>query len=183
MSMFFKAKGTPSAGLLIIRLAVGIYTLSLGISQASHLENYVNKIKALNILSENTAFILGFVAPFILIIFGAMYIMGFFTPVSSVVLGLTTFVKILSTGLFPSSGIPFNKDVIFLACFLLTLFAGAGMISFDAMLDRKKKIPIAPVEKSPPAELKAPVENKNIVTTEVISETKTENITPENKTE
>lgn len=171
--MFFKAKGTPSAGLFIIRLIVGIYTLSLGISQASHLESYVNKIKALNILSENTAFILGFVAPFILIIFGAMYIMGFFTPVSSIVLGLTAFVKILSNGFFQGGGVPFNKDVIFLACFLLTLFAGAGMISFDALLDRKKKAAIVPVEKSPPpAELKAPVENKDIVTAEIISETK-----------
>ncbi len=181
--MFFKAKGSPSAGLFIIRLAVGIYTLSLGISQASHLENYVNKIKAMNILSENTAFILGFVAPFILIIFGAMYIMGFFTPVSSAVLGLTTFVKILSRGIFPSDGIPFNKDIIFLACFLLTLFAGAGMMSFDALLDKKKKkTAIVPVDKAPP-EIKAPAENKDIANAEVISETKTENTETDKKSE
>jgi uncharacterized membrane protein YphA (DoxX/SURF4 family) len=167
MSLFFKAKGTPSAGLLLIRLTVGIYTLSLGIAQASHVEGYINKVKAMNILSENTAFIAGFITPFLLIVFGAMYIMGFFTPISSIVLGFISLVKVFAAGFF-SSGVPFNKDIIFVMCFALTLFAGAGMISFDALLDRKKKVPpvIAPPEHKE--------ENKNIVTAEVISETKAE---------
>lgn len=168
MSIFFKAKGTPSIGLLLIRLTLGIYTLSLGISQASNLEGYINKVKAMNVLSENTAFILGFAAPFLLIIFGAMYIMGFFTPVSSSVLALITFIKILSHGVV-QTGVPFNKDIIFLMCFLLTLFAGAGMISFDAILDRKKKVVTVSVTNSSP-----PPENSNIVNAQIISETKTE---------
>lgn len=180
MSIFFKAKGTPSFGLFIIRLAVGIYTLALGISQASHVEVYINRVKALNILSENTAFIVGFAAPFLLIVFGSMFIMGFFTPLSSTILAIMSFVKILSRGLFPTDGIPFNKDVIFLACFVLVLFAGAGMISFDALLDKKKKT-IAPViDSSPPPPPQ--IENKNIVTAEVISETKTET-PPDNSTQ
>jgi uncharacterized membrane protein YphA (DoxX/SURF4 family) len=166
MSIFFKAKGTPSVGLFLIRLTVGIYTLALGISQANHIEGYISKVKAMNMLSENTAFIVGFAAPFLLIIFGAMYIMGFFTPITSFVLALITFIKILATGFF-QSGVPFNKDIIFLVCFLLTLFAGAGMISFDAILDRKKKSP-------PPVIAHPPIENKNIVTAEVVSETKAE---------
>lgn len=186
MSMFFKAKGTtPSFGLLLIRLTLGIYTLSLGIMQASHIEGYVNKIKAMNILSENTAFIIGFVGPFLLIIFGAMYIMGFFTPVSSFMLALITLVKIIAHGFFPGSGMPFNKDIIILMCFVLTIFAGAGMISFDALLDRKKKpIIAAPEQKTqPPANKQLEnknTENKNIVTAEIISETKTDT-PPENK--
>ena len=175
MSIFFKAKGTPSFGLFIIRITVGIYTLALGISQASHVESYINKIKAMNILSENTAFIVGFAAPFLLIIFGSMFIMGFFTPLSSSVLAIISFLKIISRGLFPSEGIPFNKDVIFLACFLLVLFAGAGMMSFDALLDKKKKTVAPVINSSPPV---PEIENKNIVTAEVISETKTQT-TPE----
>lgn len=139
MSIFFKAHGHPSIGLLFIRLTLGTYTMCLGIMQASNIEDYIAKVKAMNFFSENIAFILGFVTPFLLIIFGALYIMGFFTPITSFLLALITIVKIFTIGLFPSNGIPFNKDLIFFVCFLTTLFAGAGVISFDALLDRKKK--------------------------------------------
>ena len=139
MSLLFKAHGKPSIGLLLIRLVLGTYTLSLGISQASNIQDYINKVKALNFFSENTAFIFGFITPFLLIILGALYIMGFFTPVTSFSLAFISAVKILSRGFFPTEGIPFNKDVIFFICFTATLFAGAGVISFDALLDRKKK--------------------------------------------
>jgi uncharacterized membrane protein YphA (DoxX/SURF4 family) len=152
MSIFFKAHGSPSFSLLIIRIAAGIYTLWLGIMQASNIEDYINKIKMMNLMSENTAFIVGFITPFLLIIFGALYIMGFFTPVTSFTLALISFLKIASRGLFPTDGIPFNKDILFLVCFLTTLFAGAGIFSFDALLDRKKKKgAIEPIKPSEPA--------------------------------
>ena len=162
MSLMFKAHGRPSIGLLLIRLVVGSYTLSLGIMQASNIEDYINKVKALHFFSENTAFIIGFATPFVLIIFGALYIMGFFTPITSFSLALISIVKIASRGFFPTEGIPFNKDLLFLVCFLTTLFAGAGLVSFDALLDRrKKKQPIEPIK---PAVLTAEVitENKEI---------------------
>src|SRR4030095_8626426 len=109
----------------------------------------------MNMVSENTAFIAGFVFSFLLIIFGSLYIMGFFTPTTSLILAVVSLLKIISRGLFPAPGTPFNKDLITLACFLLTLFSGAGKISFDAMLDRKKKVvvketPSKPVSTSPP---------------------------------
>jgi uncharacterized membrane protein YphA (DoxX/SURF4 family) len=107
--------------------------------QASNIEAYITRVKALQFFSENTAFIMGFVTPFLLIIFGGLYMMGFFTPTSSLVLALITLTKIAIRGLFTTEGIPFNKDLIFLACFLTTMFAGAGVISFDALLDRRKK--------------------------------------------
>jgi len=135
--------------------------------QASNIEDYITKVKALQFFSENTAFIIGFITPFILIIFGAMYIMGFFTPITSFTLAMISFLKIASRGFFPSEGIPFNKDMLFLVCFLMTLFAGAGMISFDALLDRKKK----KTEPEPP---------KNaVITAEIITE-KTEEPMKEN---
>jgi len=139
MSIFFKARGTNSFGIFIVRIIVGVYTLSLGIMQASNIQLYINKIKSMGMLSDNLAFIFGFIMPFILIIFGALYIMGFFTPATSLILAVTSLAKVLVRGIFPTEGIPFNKDLLFFACFLLTLFAGAGVISFDALLDKKKK--------------------------------------------
>ena len=164
MSLMFKAHGRPSIGLLLIRLVVGSYTLSLGIMQASNIEDYINKVKALNFFSENTAFIIGFATPFLLIILGALFIMGFFTPVTSFTLALISIIKISSRGLFISDGIPFNKDILFFVCFLTTLFAGAGIISFDALLDRKKKKTL-PVETTKNA----------VITTEIITDSKEEN--------
>ncbi len=164
MSLFFKAHGKPSIGLLLIRLVVGTYTMSLGIMQASNIEDYINKVKAFQFFSENTAFIIGFITPFLLIIFGGLYIMGFFTPITSFSLALISIVKIASRGFFPTEGIPFNKDMLFLVCFLTTLFAGAGIISFDALLDRKKKKNvIEPVDKNVIPETKT-------ITAEVIVE-------------
>lgn len=168
MSLFFKAHGKPSIGLLLIRLVVGSYTMSLGIMQASNIEDYINKVKALQFFSENTAFIIGFITPFLLIIFGGLYIMGFFTPLTSFTLALVSIMKIASRGLFPTEGIPFNKDMLFLVCFLTTLFAGAGIISFDALLDRrKKKNVIEPIDKNNLSETKT-------ITAEVIVEPSTE---------
>ncbi len=159
----FKAHGRPSVGLLLIRLVAGGYTLSLGIMQASNIEDYINKVKALHFFSDNTAFIIGFATPFVLIIFGALYIMGFFTPITSFSLAMISLVKIFSRGLFPTEGIPFNKDMLFFVCFVTTLFAGAGMMSFDALLDKRKKKHTA-IEPIKPA----------VLTAEVITESKEE---------
>jgi len=168
MSLFFKAHGKPSIGLLLIRLVVGSYTMSLGIMQASNIQDYINKVKALQFFSENTAFIIGFVTPFLLIVLGGLYIMGFFTPITSFSLAVISFVKIASRGFFPTEGIPFNKDMLFLVCFLTTLFAGAGIISFDALLDRrKKKNVIEPTDKN--AET-----GSKVITAELIVEPSTE---------
>jgi uncharacterized membrane protein YphA (DoxX/SURF4 family) len=139
MGIFFKARGTNSAGLLILRIIVGSYTLALGIMQASNIEAYINKVKAVNMLNENLAFIFGFILPFIMIVFGSLYIIGFFTPLTSLILAAITIAKIVLRGFFPSVGVPFNKDLVFFACYLTTLFSGAGVISFDALLDKKKK--------------------------------------------
>ena len=163
MSILFKARGTNSFGLFIIRIFLGVYMLSLGIMQASKIQLYADRVKAMAIFSDNLSFIIGFTLPFALIFFGALYIMGFFTPLTSLALSIITLSKILARGFFPSEGIPFNKDVIFLACFLFTLFAGAGILSFDALLDKKKTKSITVTSKP------------NIVTAEVITEPLKEN--------
>ena len=139
MSILFKARGSQSFGIFLLRLSLGTYTLVMGIIQANKMEAYIDKVKNFGILSENLSFIVGFILPFILIVFGGLYIMGFFMPVTSFVLALVTLLKVFARGFIVSEGIPFNKDLIFFFCFLLTLFSGAGLISFDAFLDRKKK--------------------------------------------
>jgi uncharacterized membrane protein YphA (DoxX/SURF4 family) len=171
MSILFKAHGKSSFGLLVIRLILGSYTLALGIMQASDIEGYINKIKSFGILSQNLSFIVGFVTPFLLIIFGALYIMGFFTPASSFILGLIQIIKILSRGIFISNTIPFNKDLIFLACFILTFFSGAGVISFDYFLDKKKK----------PKEIQS--QKTATVTAEIITDTKSTESAPSGETQ
>lgn len=118
--------------------------------QASNIEAYINKIKTMQVFSDNTAFIIGFATPFVLIVLGAMYIMGFFTPITSLILSIIAFGKLALTGVFLSPGIPFSKDVIILSCYLLTLFSGAGLISFDALIDRKKK-PAAHIKNEKPS--------------------------------
>ena len=166
MSIFFKARGTNSAGLFIVRIVLGTYTLALGITQANNVQLYIDRIKASNMLGENLAFIAGFVLPFALIFFGSLYIIGFFTPISSFFLSLIMLGKIIARGVFQPTGVPFNKDIIILACFLLTLFAGAGVISFDALLDKKKKVKPEPVKSTPAA---------STVTAEVVTDKPKEN--------
>ncbi len=159
MGLFFKAQSSSSFGILIMRLIVGSYTLSLGIMQASNIEMYIAKVKAMNILSENIAFISAFVFPFILIIFGSLYIMGFFTPLTSFILAVVSLLKIAARGLFPIPGIPFNKDLIIFSCFVFTMFAGAGKVSFDVFLDKKKK-KVIPPEPTQPVTVTAEVVNE-----------------------
>jgi uncharacterized membrane protein YphA (DoxX/SURF4 family) len=170
MSIFFKARGTGSFGILVLRLILGTYTLSLGITQANNIQQYIDRIKSMGIMGDNLAFIAGFVLPLALIVFGALYIMGFFTPISSLALASIALAKILAGGIFPTPGIPFNKDIIFFACFFMTLFTGAGIISFDAFLDKKKK-KVKPTPATEPPKT-------NIVTAEVVSEKPKENPAP-----
>lgn len=139
MSIFFKARGTNSFGIFILRLVLGTYMLTLGIRQANDIQGYIERIKSLGAVSDNLAFIVAFILPFASIVFGGLYIMGFFTPASSLALAVIMLGKIIVRGIFPADGIPFNKDIVFLACFLFTMFAGAGVISFDVFLDKKKK--------------------------------------------
>lgn len=159
MGIIFKARGTTSIGLLLIRLVVGSYTLALGIMQASDIQYYIGQVRNTGIIGENLAFIVGFALPFILIFLGTLYILGFFTVPTSLILALISIIKISARGFFPTSGIPFNKDIIFFVCFLATLFAGAGVISLDAFLDKKKKRTVTIAEEKPA-----------VVTAEVVAE-------------
>jgi uncharacterized membrane protein YphA (DoxX/SURF4 family) len=146
MRFFFKARGDASFGLLLIRLALGGIFLVAGAAKILHLEEFIKNVQGMGILPENLAFIFGFVLPFVEVLFGALYIIGFFTPITSFVLSMLL-VSFLIT-LKNDAEIPFTYNWVFLACTICTMFSGAGLISFDALLDRKKKtisLPPAPV--------------------------------------
>jgi uncharacterized membrane protein YphA (DoxX/SURF4 family) len=181
MGIIFRARGINSLGLFIVRFVTGAYFVGLGMIHLGNAEGYINKIKSYDVFSDNASFIIGFAEPICLIIFGALFLIGFFTTPSSLVLALITFGKLIIIGFMPSPGsIPFSYNVIVLGNTLAILFAGAGMISFDALIDRKKKAvkqetvtkttPPPPPPPPPPPE----INRENISDAKIIEEKKTE---------
>lgn len=143
MRFFFKARGDASFGLLLIRLTLGGVFLFAGASKILHIEQFIKSVQSMGVLPENAAFVFGFMLPFVEILFGALYIIGFFTPITSFVLSMLL-VSFLIT-LKNDAEIPFTYNWVFLACTICTMFSGAGLISFDALLDKKKKtVPVPP---------------------------------------
>lgn len=143
MSIFFKARGSASFGLLLIRLVIGFTFLIAGASKAMNIEAFVNHVKSIEVFSPNTAFILGFILPFVEVFFGALYIIGFFTPLTSLALSVMTisFIVVGQNLFTPPEQFALPQAVfyfIMLSSTLATLFSGAGVISFDALFDKKK---------------------------------------------
>lgn len=140
MGLFFKAHGNTSIGLFLIRLTLGSVFLFAGAQKLLNIQDFILEVQSLGMFNENVAFIIGFILPFVEIFFGALYIIGLFTPITSFVMSLMCVSFLIALGAGPGEyDLPFNFDWVFLACTLTTLFAGAGVISFDALLDRKKK--------------------------------------------
>jgi uncharacterized membrane protein YphA (DoxX/SURF4 family) len=138
MGFLFKARGNISFGLLLIRLTLGIIFLISGAAKIVNLEAYISDIKAMDVMNENLSFIVGFFLPFVEIIFGSLFIIGLFTPLTSFVLSMLIVSYILFFGA-SAEQLPYSHYIVFLACTITTLFAGAGVISFDALLDKAKK--------------------------------------------
>jgi uncharacterized membrane protein YphA (DoxX/SURF4 family) len=138
MGIIFKARGGANTGLFIIRMVVGFLFLLAGAEKLMDIEGFINSVKAMGVMSDNLAFILGFILPFAQIFLGGLLIIGLFTPVVSFLLSLMTLSIIFATG----AGDPvhaFSLNWVVLACTLCTLFSGAGVISFDAFFDKKKE--------------------------------------------
>ena len=139
MGFVFKARGNASFGLFVIRLAVGSLFLFAGAEKALALEQFIDTVKGLGVFPDNLAFMIGVLVPFVEIFFGAMYIIGFFTPFVSFVLMILAIGMLSVTPTVEMSTLPFSRNWIILACTICTLFSGAGVISFDVFLDKKKR--------------------------------------------
>lgn len=141
MSIFFKARSgrlSYSFGILLIRLSLGSLFLFSGASKVIHLQEFIQSVQATGMTDGTLSFILAFILPFMELIFGALYIIGLFTPVASFFIACMTISFMVVLGVRHEE-LPFTYNFIFLACSLATMFTGAGIFSFDAMIDRSKK--------------------------------------------
>lgn len=143
MKLLFKARGSNSFGLLLIRLTIGWTFLIAGAHKVVDVESFIGYVKSLEVMPDNLAFVLGFILPFAEVLFGAFYIIGIFTPLTS----LSISVMIISFIINNPRGSIVNEPYaiptivfyfIMLAATITTLFGGAGVVSFDALFDRKK---------------------------------------------
>ena len=173
MSIIFKARGSASFGLLLIRLVIGFTFLIAGTSKILNLEAFVSHVKSFDVFSQNAAFILGVLLPFVEVFFGALYIIGFFTPITSLALSIMTISFLtVGEGIF-SAPEPFTLPLavfyfIMLSGTLATLFSGAGIVSFDALFDKKKTPKELPKQETKvPDSVKPPESIKDVNFTEI----------------
>ncbi|MCX6157629.1 MAG: DoxX family protein [Ignavibacteriae bacterium] len=179
MSIFFKARGSSSFGLLVIRLIIGSTFLLAGAHKVMDIEAFINHVKSFGIFSPNASFILGFILPFIEIIFGAFYIIGIFTPLTSLALSVMTisFMVVSKNIATPAEQFVLPQIVfylIMLSATLMTLFSGAGVMSFDALFDKKKKTETQNVSSPVPETVKPPEAIKDATFSEIVEEKKEE---------
>jgi len=135
-----KLSGSTNVGLLLARLPVGVLfvwegylSLKAGLgnfvtANVSHVPRYMPSWFGENFLKA---------APFAMILFGLMICVGFLTRFAGFFtsLLLISFLMVLGAK-DPLAGSywPFNPNFIFLGVALLTMFAGAGGLSLDALL-------------------------------------------------
>jgi uncharacterized membrane protein YphA (DoxX/SURF4 family) len=144
MGIIFKARGNNSFLIFMIRFVIGWIFIIAGAKKAVNIEAFISYVKSLDILSDNLAFIFGFILPFAEIFFGALFLIGFMTPFTSFVLSIFELSFILAysssyanTPLYSISPIAYN--FLMLVCTIGIMFSGAGVVSFDVLLDKKKK--------------------------------------------
>ena len=179
MSIFFKARGSSSFGLLVIRLVIGTTFLLAGANKLMNIEAFINHVKSFDVFSQNASFLLGFILPFVEIVFGAFYIIGIFTPLSSLALSIMTISFIVVSKNIGETIEPFTLPqiifyLIMLSATLMTLFSGAGIISFDALFDKKKKAETQNSTTPVPETVKPPEGIKEATFSEIAEEKKEE---------
>ena len=140
MSIFFKAKSgsfLQSIGLFILRLPLGFLFLISGANKVLNLQEFITSVQGMGQMNDTLAFILAFILPFMEMAFGGLLIIGLFTPVASFFIACMTlsFLFVLGGG---HEELPFSYNFVFLAISIALMFTGAGLISFDALIDKKK---------------------------------------------
>lgn len=157
MSIFFKARSGKfsfSIGILLIRFALGSMFLIAGARKILDLQGFIKSVQETGHMNDTVAFVLAFVLPFMEMIFGGLFIIGLFTPITSFFLSCMTISFLFVLGIRHPE-LPYSYNFVFLACSVATMFTGAGLISFDAMIDRKKE----PIKVVVPEQ--KPVQNRN----------------------
>ena len=147
MGMIFKARSgnfSNSIGILLIRISLGSLFLFAGAKKILNLQEFIRSVQDTGQMGDTTAFILAFILPFMEMIFGGLYLIGLFTPVASFFIACMSMSFLFVLG-FRHEELPFSYNIVFLAVSVATIFTGAGLISFDALVDKKKE-PVKPLD-------------------------------------
>jgi len=140
MGFFSKARSSKfsfSFGIFLIRLTVGLLFLMAGAMKVLNLQDFIESVRQTGQMNDTLSFILAFILPFMEMFFGGLFIIGLFTPVAGFFFFFMTvsFLFVLGTG---HPELPFSYNFVILACSIAVMFTGAGLISFDALIDREK---------------------------------------------
>ncbi|MEO8447833.1 MAG: DoxX family protein, partial [bacterium] len=103
MSIFFKARSgrfSASMGIFLIRLSLGSLFLFAGAKKVIDLQQFIRSVQETGQMNDTVAFILAFILPFMELIFGALFLIGLFTPITSFFLACMTvsFIFVLGPG-------------------------------------------------------------------------------------
>ncbi len=138
MKLLFNAGKSGSFALLLLRLSLGTLFLFAGAKKVLNLQEFIESVQAMGKMNDTAAFVLAFALPFMQMLFGALYVIGLFTPLTSFAISVMCISIIFVQGPWHEE-LPFSPVFVFLACAIGTMISGAGRISFDALVDRKDR--------------------------------------------
>ena len=122
--------GQPIYAPLCIRLVIGSYFLLAGLAKLDDHRGFIEEVHRIAILPELLGTLYGIVLPYLEIFFGALFIIGLWSVLSSVILSILLLSFILAFGVFSTAG-PFNKDILLLGAAASIMFSGGGAFSID----------------------------------------------------
>jgi uncharacterized membrane protein YphA (DoxX/SURF4 family) len=125
--------GSASVGPLIIRMALGLYFLLVGMEKVDKIPNFVLEIQHFHVLPTEAAWLYGSLLPVVEIVVGIMMMIGVWMTLTSTIAVLILTSVIAFFGVFPNRYFFFNKDLILLAASVSLLYTGAGAASIDSM--------------------------------------------------
>ena len=125
---------------LFIRVALGFYLLLLGVWGFSESAAVSTRVEQFAGISGNLLVFYSTVAPYILILVGALLIVGLWTVASAGLACIVLFPLFYGAGMFERSADyvahrSLYKDGVLLFAAISLLFSGGGMLSLDRILD------------------------------------------------
>ena len=123
--------GDPAWGAFFVRVAVGAFFVFKGLNELEHLPVAIQATGYLKHLPPHVLALLGFLIPYLEILFGSMLVAGFWTIIGAIGTSLIALFFVYASGISPLTIKLANKDFIVLAGALSLLYTGAGALSVD----------------------------------------------------
>ena len=133
---FGKALWNQNLAGFLIRVPMGLYFFISGRLLLQSQDGLISAIKALGVFPGEFCNLLGAVIPYFEIVVGSLMIVGFWTSLAAILSAVLIFLFIYIFGIYPNEYVPFNKDVIWLACSLALLATGPGAFSVDKFREK-----------------------------------------------